>query len=81
MATKRMQAAKCPTDALALTNKVFCAPGFFPADVKHVRISPITSGGNFLYSIAENSDVVSGHAFLYSLLHALPSHPILRPSL
>ncbi len=57
-ATKRMLAAKCPTDALALTNKVFCAPGFFSTDVKHVRISPVASGGNFLYSIAEQPDVV-----------------------
>lgn len=58
MATKqRMTVGKCPTDALALTNKVFCPPGFFPADVKYVRISPVLAGGNFLYTLDSHPDM------------------------
>eukprot|EP00047_Mylnosiga_fluctuans_P001953 m.222546 g.222546 ORF g.222546 m.222546 type:complete len:771 (+) comp10784_c0_seq1:3-2315(+) len=43
MAVRKMSVGKCPTDALAVTNKVFAAPGFLPPDVKHIRLTPTSN--------------------------------------
>jgi len=50
-----MLAAKCPSDSLAVINRVFAPPGFFPADVKHVKIS--AGGSSFVYSIDFTADM------------------------
>lgn len=37
MATLKVD--KCPNDSLAVTNRVYVAPGVFPQTVKHIAVS------------------------------------------
>lgn len=57
MATIKMIAAKVPTDALALVNRVSCAPSALPADVKHVTI--VYNGMKFIFSVEHSDEMVS----------------------
>ena len=61
MALTLFVVGKCPTTELAVTNKVFAAPGILPESVRHVKITT-QSGTSFLYTFGVSSGMVSWNA-------------------